>query len=319
MNGETLIDISNIVRYYGDECAVGGISFSVSRGEVLGFLGPNGAGKSTTMQIISGVLAANEGTVTIAGHDIIENPVSAKQHIGFLPERPPLYADLTVDEYLSYCARLRKLPRNRVGGAMADCKERCGLEDQGGRLIANLSKGYQQRVGIAQSIIHSPAVVILDEPTSGLDPIQIQEIRQLINQLGEEHSVILSTHILTEVQSSCHRVLIINSGKIVLDEQLESLRGDGQLASCTVALANPPLPEELDRLEGVERVDSIDQYRYRICYQKGAAAPAKIASTAVENGWGLFELVPERDSLEETFLKVTHGELDYNQDSKPSP
>lgn len=212
MNTETLISVEGLSRYYDDYCAVHEISFDVSRGEVLGFLGPNGAGKSSTMKMICGVLAISDGAVTIAGNDVTNNPGEAKQHIGFLPETPPLYHDLSVDEYLLYCARLRRVANSENRNALDNCKERCGLRNSGKRLIGNLSKGYQQRVGIAQAIIHSPAVVILDEPTSGLDPNQIIEIRQLINELGHDHSVLLSTHILSEVQSTCNRVLIINKG-----------------------------------------------------------------------------------------------------------
>ena len=311
MNRETLINVKHIARYYGDQCAVDDISFSVARGEVLGFLGPNGAGKSSTMQIICGVLAASRGSVTVAGHDIIDKPLQAKQHIGFLPEQPPLYADLTVDEYLRYCARLRHVPGGKLDSALTNSKQRCGLQDSGRRLIANLSKGYQHRVGIAQAVIHSPSVVILDEPTSGLDPIQIVEIRELISELGEDHSVILSTHILSEVQNSCDRVLIINRGKLVLDENIHSLQGDSQHARCTIALQNPPLLEELEKTNGVTRIDALDQYRFRITYRHNENTPAQLAEKAAASGWGLFELVPEHDSLEQTFVRLTRGEFDH--------
>jgi gliding motility-associated transport system ATP-binding protein len=311
MNRETLINVDHLARYYGDQCAVDDISFSVARGEVLGFLGPNGAGKSTTMQIICGVLAASHGSITVVGHDIVDEPLEAKQHIGFLPEQPPLYADLTVDEYLRYCARLRQVPGDKLVKALANSKQRCGLHDSGKRLIANLSKGYQQRVGIAQAIIHSPSVVILDEPTAGLDPIQIVEIRQLISELGEDNSVILSTHILPEVQSSCDRVLIINRGKLVLDEDIHSLQGESQHTCCTIALRYPPLPEELEKLNGVTRIDALDQYRFRITYRHDENTPAQLADMAAASGWGLFELVPERDSLEQTFVRLTRGDFDH--------
>jgi ABC-2 type transport system ATP-binding protein len=304
----TLIDVHNISRYYGDQCAIDDISFSVARGEVLGFLGPNGAGKSTTMQIICGVLAASLGKVTIAGHDIVDDAKLAKQHIGFLPERPPLYEDLCVDEYLTYCARLRLLPKNKLENALANSKERCGLQDHGGRLIANLSKGYQQRVGIAQSIIHSPAVIILDEPTSGLDPAQIIEIRELISELGADHSVILSTHILSEVQSNCDRVLIVNRGKLVLDQNINQLHGDAKSAISIVALHNPPLPEEFEKIDGLSRVDCLDRNRFRITYNPDKDIPRRIAEIAVASDWGLFELIPDNDSLEQTFIRLTSGE-----------
>lgn len=310
MNKEILINVEHVTRYYGDQCAVDNISFAVARGEVLGFLGPNGAGKSTTMQIICGVLAASHGSVSIAGHDIIDDSLGAKQHIGFLPEQPPLYTDLTVDEYLRYCARLRQVSGSKLGNALANCKLRCGLQDSGKRLIGNLSRGYQQRVGIAQAIIHSPAVVILDEPTAGLDPIQIVEIRQLISELGEDHSVLLSTHILPEVQSNCDRVLIINRGKLVLDENIHSLQGDSSHASCIIALQNPPIIEELEKIVGVSQILCLDQYRFRITYRSDENTPLLLADAAATSAWGLFELIPEYDSLEQTFVRLTRGDFD---------
>lgn len=308
MNGETLIEVSQLACYYGQHRAVDGISFSVNRGEVLGFLGPNGAGKSSTMQIICGVLAATAGSVVVAGHDIVEQATSAKQHIGFLPENPPLYKDLTVDEYLLYCARLRKLEKNTINQAMDSCKSRCGLHEHGKRLIGNLSRGYQQRVGIAQAIIHSPAVVILDEPSSGLDPIQNLEIRELISELGSDHSVIVSTHILPEVQSCCNRVLIINRGKIVLDKKINQPGDISAECSFTIALSRPPLPEELEQIAGVTVARNIDGKRFRIVCEDSVTVPALVTETSVLNNWGLYELIPERESLEHTFLQLTHGE-----------
>ena len=186
------------------------ISFDVHQAEILGLLGPNGAGKSTTMQIICGVIAANNGSVNIAGYEIIDAPKQAKQNIGFLPEQLPLYGDLTVDEYLLYSAKLRGIKKQNINDLIISCKKRCGLENTGKRLIQNLSKGYKQRVGIAQAIIHMPSIIILDEPTSGLDPKQILEIRELMRELSKVHSIIISTHILSEVEAICDRVLIIN-------------------------------------------------------------------------------------------------------------
>jgi ABC-2 type transport system ATP-binding protein len=211
------------------------------------------------------------------------------------------------------------MPGPRLANALANSKLRCGLQEHGGRFIANLSKGYQQRVGIAQSIIHSPAVVILDEPTAGLDPIQILEIRELISELGEDHSVILSTHILPEVQSSCNRVLIINRGKLVLDENIHSLQGDPQHSSCTIALLKPPLLEELDKIDGITHIDGLDQYRFRIQYRQDKNIPALLAEMSSAADWGLFELVPEFDSLEQTFIRLTHGEPDSASLSDQDP
>ena len=223
---KTLISINGLTKFYGPKKAIEDVSFDVHQAEILGLLGPNGAGKSTTMQIICGVIAANNGSVNIAGHDIIDAPKKAKQNIGFLPEQLPLYGDLTVDEYLLYSAKLRGIKKQNINDLIISCKKRCGLENTGKRLIQNLSKGYKQRVGIAQAIIHMPSIIILDEPTSGLDPKQILEIRELMRELSKVHSIIISTHILSEVEAICDRVLIINEGNIVLDQYLKELLAD---------------------------------------------------------------------------------------------
>ncbi len=223
---KTLISINDLTKFYGPKKAIEDVSFDVHHAEILGLLGPNGAGKSTTMQIICGVIAANNGSVNIAGHDIIDAPKKAKQNIGFLPEQLPLYGDLTVDEYLLYSAKLRGIKKQNINDLIISCKKRCGLENTGKRLIQNLSKGYKQRVGIAQAIIHMPSIIILDEPTSGLDPKQILEIRELMRELSKVHSIIISTHILSEVEAICDRVLIINEGNIVLDQYLKELLAD---------------------------------------------------------------------------------------------
>jgi len=317
MNSETLVDVKSVCRDYGGFRAVDDISFSVRRGEVLGFLGPNGAGKSTTMRIICGVLAATRGTVAIAGHDIVEKPTLAKRHLGFLPELPPLYPDTGVDDYLYYCAGLRRMGKARLKNAVDNAKQRCGLDSVGHRLIGNLSKGYQQRVGIAQAIVHSPAVIVLDEPTTGLDPNQIIEIRQLIRELSEDHSVILSTHILPEVQSTCDRVLIINNGRLVLDEALTELRRGENRHCISIALHQPPLIEELEIIDGVREVTPLDRHRFRMVYSGDTDVPGTLARTAVEQGWELFELIPQADSLEQTFVQLTRGEF-MGQTEQPS-
>lgn len=223
MNQEPLICAENLSRFYGERRAIQNISFTINRGEVVTFLGPNGAGKSTLMQILCGVLAASAGSVTIAGHDIVTQPLLAKQQLGYLPEQPPVYADCTVNEYLAYCARLRGIRNAVVPDSVAASKQKCGLNEVGKRLIANLSKGYQQRVGIAQAIIHAPDVIILDEPSAGVDPNQMIEIRELIREMGKQHCIILSTHMLAEAQSISDRVLIIYAGSVMLDSTLATL------------------------------------------------------------------------------------------------
>jgi len=321
MNKEILISVDHVSRYFGDDCAVNDVSFSVHRGEVLGFLGPNGAGKSTTMQMICGVLSANAGQITVASYNMFESPKAAKKNIGFLPEHPPLYQDLNVDEYLCYTARLRGITKAEIKKAVENSKQRCGLTDTGKRLIKNLSKGFQQRVGIAQAIIHSPAVVILDEPTSGLDPNQILEIRDLIIELGNDHSVILSTHILPEVQSVCDRVLIIHQGKLVLDESLDKLQQGDQIRPIKIALRQPPPLEVLAEVEGVTSVEQIGNHHFKIYCQSDIKTINQITKMSVESDWELYEIIPERDSLEETFVQLTRGEsqLLSNEKSDENP
>jgi len=231
MSRELLVEAKHLHRYYGKHHAVNDVSINLFKGEVLGLLGPNGAGKSTTMKMLTGNIAPSSGTVNIANINLLENAVAAKRQLGYLPETPPLYSDMRVVEFLSYCARLHDIAKKDVKTALDNVLERCGLEKMQQRLIGNLSKGYQQRVGIAQAIIHEPAVIILDEPTVGLDPIQIQEIRNLISQLAKDHSVILSTHILQEVEAVCDRVHIISAGKTVFIDTLATLKNysDDQL------------------------------------------------------------------------------------------
>ncbi len=307
MNNDALIRVEQVWRYYGALCALRDVSFEVRRGEVLGFLGPNGAGKSTTMQIISGNLAPMRGRVWINGVDILDEPKRAKTHIGFLPEQPPLYRELTVDEYLRYCARLHRIPRARESAALDIAKQRCGLTGVGSRLIGNLSKGYRQRVGIAQAIVHRPAVVILDEPTAGLDPIQIHEMRALIRELAAEHSVILSTHILPEVQAICDQVQIIHRGELVLKDSIAGLTRRMQGASLRVGLRQPPALSALEAIAGVHGVDLIEDGTFRL-YCTGSEVADAVARHAAEWNWGLYELSPERLSLEQIFMELTRSE-----------
>ena len=304
MDSTVLVKVENLSRFFQQQCAISQLSFSLEAGEVLGILGPNGAGKTTTMQIITGNLAPSEGQVSINGFDIIESPRQAKQLIGYLPEHPPIYRDATVDEFLKYCAQLRRLKRAGIAAAMEQAKSRCGLDDVGGRLIGNLSKGFQQRVGIAQAIIHNPLVVILDEPTVGLDPIQIREIRSLIKTLGADRSVIISSHILTEVQATCDRVLIIREGKLIYNASIETLKNHSKELSITVALKQPPGIEQLMDIDQVELVEAIDNNRFRL-YFNGSSPAESVVMASVEQQWGLYELVPDRASLEDLFIELT--------------
>jgi len=308
MQNDILIDVKDLSRDYGPLRAVNKVSFEVKRGEVLGFLGPNGAGKSTTMQMLTGNLAPSEGQIIINGIDLLDKAKAAKAHIGFLPEQPPLYKEFTVDEYLGFCARLNRIDNARVNDALTSAKQRCGLREVGKRLIGNLSKGYQQRVGIAQAIIHSPAVVILDEPTVGLDPIQIREIRHLIRDLRNEHAVILSTHILPEVQTTCDRVQIINKGEIVLNDSVSGLQRYMQVSSTLVSFRQAVQTHELSDLPHIDSVEQLDDLSFRIHYDPQHNPVDGIVKRAVDKDWGLLELTPEKRSLEEIFVDITTAE-----------
>ena len=305
MTAPPLVSVEQLARTYGPKQAIADISFSVARGEVLGFLGPNGAGKSTTMQIISGNLAPTSGHVRIDGYDLAEAPREAKQRLGYLPEHPPVYRELTVDEFLDYCAALHRIPRRERRSAREAAKGKCGLTDVGRRLIGNLSKGYQQRVGLAQAIIHLPPLIVLDEPTVGLDPIQIREMRTLIRELGKRHAVILSTHILSEAQATCDRVQIINKGRLVLNEGIDDLAQALRTRSLLVAFRQAPDHAALQALPGVETVAAGTDGRLRITHAAGADPADAIVQLAAARNWGLYEINPERADLEALFVQLT--------------
>jgi ABC-2 type transport system ATP-binding protein len=303
-----LAEVSRLSRFYGDIEAVRDVSFVINVGEILGFLGPNGAGKTTTVQILTGNLAPSSGTVRVAGHDLLAEPKAAKAAIGYLPEQPPVYRDLTVDEYLDYCAALRRIARAQRREAREAAKAKCGLSAVGRRLIGNLSKGYQQRVGIAQAIIHLPPLVVLDEPTIGLDPIQIREIRELIRVLGRDHGVILSTHILPEVQATCDRVQIIHQGTLVISDTIDGLARHLKSAALVVTFRQAPVLADVERLPGVRAVSALDGRRVRVLYEPGQDPTDRIVQLALERQWGLNEIGPERASLEQIFVELTTAE-----------
>ena len=310
-----MIEVQHITKRYGRVTAVDDVSFRVERGEILGFLGPNGAGKTTTMRILTGYMPATEGRASVAGYDVFQQPIEAKRRTGYLPETPPLYPDMTVREYLDFVARIKGVPsrerKQRVGAIM----ERAHVADMAGRHCAKLSKGYRQRVGIAQALIHNPDVLILDEPTAGLDPKQIIETRSLIRSLAGDHTIVLSTHILPEVSQTCHRVVIINRGRVVAVDTPEALtarlRGaetmyvqvDADGGDAGAALAGVP---------GVTRVTAGEQRgaigAYEVESERGTDIRRELARTVVTRGWGLLELRPMRMSLEEIFLQVTTDE-----------
>ncbi len=343
MEHEILIEVKQLSRAFvknkgfyskihDQTLAVDDISFNLQRGEVLGFLGPNGAGKSTTMQMLTGNLAPSHGSIKIGGLDLMDNPIEAKAMIGYLPDTPPLYKELTVDEYLAYCARLNKISKHKLQQAINTSKERCGLTEHGKRVINNLSKGYQQRVGIAQAIIHSPDIVILDEPTVGLDPIQMIAIRKLIKELGETHSVMLSSHILPEIQTICNNVQIINQGKLVFNASIEQLNHHMQTHSIRMKCRHKVDVKKIKLLNTIQSVeiekntmgdagDSIiiycshqhssndSAFNDSSLKEKGQNAAIDLSqqliSIAEQQQWGLYEIYSEKQTLEDIFMSLT--------------
>ncbi len=315
MAHEFLIEARGLSRRYGSHIAGSDISLSLRKGEILGLLGPNGAGKSTTMKMLAGVLAPSTGTVTINGVSLADDPKRAKQSLGYLPELPPVYPELTVDEYLRYCAGLHGLRRSELAAALQRAKQSCGLSEVSRRLIGNLSKGYQQRVGIAQAIIHRPAVVILDEPTVGLDPIQILEIRRLIKALGQEHGVILSSHILPEIQAVCARVMIIHRGRLVYAEPLATAGNEG-FRTIIAGFLRMPAFDVLLSVPGVGEIETLAGSQVRITVADSGDDPrAAIAEAAAAHGWGLIELHAERRTLEEIFVELSAGDAHALQEA----
>jgi len=300
-----LIAAEHLCRYYGRYCAVNDVSFTLAKGEVLGFLGPNGAGKTTTMQMLCGNLAPSSGQITINGFDLLDQPQSAKRSLGYLPDTPPLYKDLSVQEFLHYCAQLHGIAKNSIAHAINKAKERSGLADVSHRLIANLSKGYQQRVGIAQAILHNPDVIILDEPTVGLDPIQIREIRALIRELGQDHGVILSTHILSEVQESCSHVQIIHQGRLILNESITGLNLYMNTGSLQVTTRLKPDTSILLAIPGVSSIENIADNKIIIHHSVANDPIRHIAETIIAEGWELQELMPLKKSMEDIFIALT--------------
>ena len=302
-----LINAEHLSRYYGKHCAIKDVSFTLAQGEVLGFLGPNGAGKTTTMQILSGNLGPSSGRVEINGYDLQNQPNAAKRSLGYLPDTPPLYKDLSVQEFLYYCAQLHGIPKKAIVSAVIKAQERCGLMSVSHRLIANLSKGYQQRIGIAQAIIHNPDVILLDEPTVGLDPLQIREIRDLISELGRDHGIILSTHTLSEVQAVCTHVQIIHQGQLILKESIVNLNQQIDTGSVLIGTRLKPDLTILSALNGVTSIESISDQHIKIHYRLTNNPTSRIIETIMSSGWELQELTPIKRSMEDIFITLTQN------------
>jgi ABC-2 type transport system ATP-binding protein len=310
-----VIEVQHLTKRYGRVTAVDDVSFRVERGEILGFLGPNGAGKTTTMRILTGYMPATEGKAIVAGFDVFDQPIEAKRRTGYLPETPPLYPDMSVVEYLGFVAKIKGVPPNERRQRVQQSMERTRVDDMANRLCGKLSKGYRQRVGLAQALIHNPDVLILDEPTAGLDPKQIIETRELIKDLAGDHTVILSTHILPEVSQTCQRVVIINKGRVVAIDTPDNLiaRLQGSVTMYVQLDANgADASGALGRIPGVTRVTEADRrdgtIGYEVDSEHGHDVRRDLARTVVSSGWGLLELRPMRLSLEEIFLSLTTDE-----------
>jgi ABC-2 type transport system ATP-binding protein len=317
-----VIEVQHLTKRYGRVTAVDDVSFRVERGEILGFLGPNGAGKTTTMRILTGYIPATEGRAAVAGFDVFDKPVEAKKRTGYLPETPPLYPDMTVREYLDFVSRIKGVPPKERRARVAAVMKRAHIDDMGDRHCGKLSKGYRQRVGLAQALIHNPEVLILDEPTAGLDPKQILETRQLIRGLAGDHTIVLSTHILPEVSQTCQRVVIINKGRVVAIDTPENLTARLRGAETMFVQVDAPaddVPAALAAIPGVTRVASADQRgiagAFEVESQHGTDVRREIARAVVTRGWGLLELRPMRMSLEEIFLQLTTDEAETAEEA----
>src|SRR5580700_1686739 len=316
-----MIKVQGLTKRYARTLAVDHISFEVAKGQIVGFLGPNGAGKTTTMRILTCFLPPSEGTANVAGFDVLESPMEVKKRIGYLPETPPLYPEMEVREYLTFVGKLKGMSGQNLTARVNEVGERCAVADVQSKLIGKLSKGYRQRVGLAQAIIHNPDVLILDEPTAGLDPKQINETRELIRSLAGDHTILLSTHILPEVEQTCEQVLIINKGKLVATDSVRNLQARArdaeslllQVAAREGQLDTFSVQQKLAAVPGVSHVACTDDKNTTVVFEvqslKGQLMRGDLARAIVGSGWDLCELRPTAKSLEEIFLQLTGSEL----------
>lgn len=303
-----MIQVSHLTKLYGPHAAVSDLNFEVKKGEIVGFLGPNGAGKSTTMKILTGFMPATEGKVSVAGFDVFENPIEVKKNVGFLPENPPVYPDMTVQDYLDFSGRLHQIPKKNLQSAITQVLEKTALTQVRKRLIGNLSKGYRQRVGLAQALIHNPQVLILDEPTVGLDPKQIIEIRELIKGLAGDHTVILSSHILPEVTATCQRIIVINKGRIVAEDSLQELTARIRKGHIYSLMVKNPVQTGVEALRKIQGIHSVTAAGPKLVVEISPQAQEvrdQVIETAVKHQMGVLEFSAEKVSLEEIFLQLT--------------
>ncbi|MEO9020963.1 MAG: ABC transporter ATP-binding protein [Ginsengibacter sp.] len=301
----SIVKVKDLSHRYSVQWAIRDINLEFANKGIYGLLGANGAGKSTIMNIMCGVLKQSQGTVFIKGIDLRENPVAAKKHLGFLPQKPPLQMDLTVEEFLIHCANLRLMKSSEVDAAVKEVMGKCQISHFAKRLIRNLSGGYQQRVGIAQAIIHKPDFVVLDEPTNGLDPNQILEMRTLIKGIAEEHTVLLSTHILQEVQMLCDNIWMIDEGKMVFSGTMEEFDNYIMPSTLVVSLMAPPTVEELQSIPGVLRVEDLGATKFRLQFSDAQEVIERVVETSVSHNWRLVEIAVEKNSLETIFSELT--------------
>lgn len=302
---DPIVKVEKLSHRYSVQWAIRDIDFEITKNGIYGLLGSNGAGKSTTMNIMCGVLKQTAGNVFIRGINIRDNPVEAKRHIGFLPQKPPLHVDLTVEEYLRYCARLRHIPKQEIEKAITDVMGRCAITHFRKRLIRNLSGGYQQRVGIAQAIIHNPEFVVLDEPTNGLDPNQILEIRKLVKEIAEERTIILSTHILSEVQATCDHIRMIEQGRVVFAGTVDEFDNYIIPNTLIVTMISMPPADELRNIPGIAGVEELGGPKYRLKFTDGQDVKERIIETSVARGWRLTEIFAEKSSLDAIFAELS--------------
>src|SRR5882762_9010144 len=302
----SIVRIEHLSHKYASSWAIRDINIEITQNGIVGLLGSNGAGKSTTMNILCGALNQTEGNVYINDIDLRKEPELAKQQIGFLPQTPPLYMDLTVDEYLLFCAKLRKMEKKDIRPALEAAKERCGVAHFSNRLIRNLSGGYRQRVGIAQAIIHRPKLVVLDEPTNGLDPNQIIEVRALIKEIATDRAVIFSSHVLTEVQVLCKEIKMIEGGRIVFSDTMEAFNNYVEPHSVLVSLENPPSAAELLKIPGVTKVDFLTERQVRAWFSGDQEVTERIIAASVQHGWKLREIGLDKSALDEIFKQLSN-------------
>lgn len=302
---ELILKIENLSHRYTNSWAIRDINIEIGNRGIVGLLGSNGAGKSTTMNILCGALNQTHGEVYINGISMRDNPQEAKKMIGFLPQNPPLYLDLTVDEYLNYCASLRLIPEKDIKSNIKEVKERCGIDHFSDRLIKNLSGGYKQRVGIAQAILHKPKLVVLDEPTNGLDPNQITEVRALIKEIAKDRAVIFSSHVLSEIQVLCKDIVMIENGQIVFQDSMDAFNNYVEPHSMVLYLENPPSASEFQQIDGIKKVDFITDKKVRLHFNGNQEITEVVIAACVKNGWRLQEISLDKTALDEIFKQLS--------------